>query len=450
MPRRLSTPQIIAVLAVGIAFGLGVTFHWGHLNGFPQITHREWAWRNLGNLRPAELLLPPGLLIGFVLWRAQKGAIKRYWPLLGWLAFANFLLQILGMIASPGGLQFVERIVTSGLATSYFDDALGIQSLILWMSRFHEADLNLHSSTHPPGPILFFYLFIKIFGAAKAPLLAGCAVGLVGSMGVFVIYKFAELWSPERFVRLHAAALYALLPTLTVFFPEFDQAYPILSMLLMLCWVKALSLDRASTKEACCAGIVLFVATFFAYNLLATGVFLAYYALYWLWREAWSRTAWSILLRTSAVVLGGCASLYMALWATTGYNPLASFLHAAHNQTLLAQTVDRPYATFIVFDLYDFALGAGIMALPVLLFRLSNLPSDSTLTWIGVASILTVDVSGLLRGETARVWLFLQPLIVVPVSVELSRLPWPWRLSVFAVQWWIVVCLKAKMWFVAP
>jgi hypothetical protein len=47
--------------------------------------------------------------------------------------------------------------------------------------------------------------------------------------------------------------------------------------------------------------------------------------------------------------------------------------------------------------------------------------------------------------------MFLQPLLVVPVAIELSRFSWRrWRLSIFAQQWWILTCLKAKMSFVNP
>jgi hypothetical protein len=61
-----------------------------------------------------------------------------------------------------------------------------------------------------------------------------------------------------------------------------------------------------------------------------------------------------------------------------------------------------------------------------------------------------VDLSGLLRGETARIWLFLQPLLVAPVAVELARVRWPWRLSILTLQWWILVLIKAKMSFIEP
>src|SRR6476646_10766970 len=101
----LTKGQTCIVLAIGLAFGLAVVFRWGHVNGFPQITNHEWVWRNLGNLNIARLLLTPGLLIGWVLWRIEKGAGKsRPWGLLALLAISNFLLQILGMLADFGGI----------------------------------------------------------------------------------------------------------------------------------------------------------------------------------------------------------------------------------------------------------------------------------------------------------------------------------------------------------
>jgi hypothetical protein len=94
--------------------------------------------------------------------------------------------------------------------------------------------------THPPGPILFYYAFFKLLGPRTGALIGGCVVGLLGSAGAVVMYMFAGLWTSDRRTRLTASAFYALLPALTVFFPEFDQAYPLFSMLLILFWVRAL------------------------------------------------------------------------------------------------------------------------------------------------------------------------------------------------------------------
>jgi hypothetical protein len=102
-------------------------------------------------------------------------------------------------------------------------------------------------------------------------------------------------------------------------------------------------------------------------------------------------------------------------------------------------------------------LGTGIIAVPILWFHLRKPRTEfkadrdrTALTLISLATVLTVDLSGLLPGETARVWLFLQPLVVVPVAIELARARWPWRLSILTIQWWILVLIKAKMSFIEP
>ncbi len=450
----ISNRQAAVVVAIGLAFCIGVAQQWEPLNGLAQLTRWEWSWRALGILKTGTLLLTPFALIAWLLRRLEKNASTRYpYVLLALLTLSNFLLQILGIMADPRGGQLVQRIVISPGTTSYFRDAMQIDGLVGWLGRFDQIPLNFHSQTHPPGPILFYYLFTSHLSPAMASLLGGCAVGLVGSFGVVIMYAFAGLWTEDRRTRMIASAYYALMPALILFFPEFDQAYPILSMLMILVWVRALNMPQA--RQAILTGIVLFAATFFAYNLLAIGAFLTYYTIYWLWREHRTPQAYRKLRETAVVGLGVCAGLYTVLWATTGYNPIAAFRRALGSQAIFANNLKRPYGIFALLDPYDFFLGAGIIAIPILLFVLIRLRSqfdarkaDSVLTLIALATIATVDISGLLRGETARVWLFLQPLVIVPVALELSRVPWLWRLAIFAVQWGIVVCLKAKMLFV--
>jgi hypothetical protein len=325
------------------------------------------------------------------------------------------------------------------------------------MSHFDHAPLHGHSATHPAGPILFYYFFVRLFGPDVGALLGGCAVGLTASFGVVVMYAFAGLWTSGRRVRLLASAFYALLPGLTVFFPELDQIYPNFSMLIILAFVNALSPSHTWYRYALGLGAVVFAATFFAYNLLAIGAFLLYYGIYWLWRKGGSRAAAITILRTTAVAVIATASLYLLLWATTGYNPPAAFRHSLVRQDASTHWLNRPYQVFIFADLYDFALAAGIIAIPILWFYLRRLreefkanPNGAALTLIGLATVLTVDLSGVLRGETARVWLFLQPLVIVPVAVQLARIRWTWRVAILTMQWWLLVLIKAKMSFIEP
>jgi len=445
--------QALCVLAVGVAFSFGVLYRLGHLNGLAH-SYWEWPWRNLGNLRSVQALLLPGLLIGFVIRRMDK-KLSRPWLWVGLLALSNLLLQMAGMAIEPEGFDRIERIISSAQATGYYSDAVEIHGLHAWMSNYHTiSTLRAHSAIHPAGPTLFFYLFVKLLGASRAAFVSGVAIGLIASAGIFVIYRFAGLWTEEPRVRLLACALYALLPGLTVFLPELDQVYPLLSVLLILHWVTAL--DRVSSKHGLLFGAILFLATFFAYNLLAIGAFLVLYALYWLSQRKWNSKAWTQMFHTAAIALGTFAILYLMLWIATGYRPLASFATALRTQAYISQQVlKRPYGPFLLINLYDFALSGGVISLLIVLCYCRNLLSEFNaarrevaFTFLGLAAIIAIDLSGLFPGETARTWLFLQPLLVVPPALAISGLGRSWTLVIFGLQWWILVCIKSKMTFI--
>jgi len=456
-PSALTVQQVAVVLAIGLAFGIGVIYEWGPLNGFFNFTKWEWPWQDLSPIQMGLALLAPFLLIAGVVWSADRSTSRvPMWFWLAALVVANFCLQLFSVLADPRGPERILQIVSSPNATSYFTDALSIQHLSQWLAHFDRATLNGHAGTHPAGPIVFYYVFARLLGPDVGALLGGCAVGLLASLGTVVMYHFAGLWTDDRRTRLLASAFYALLPGLTVFFPELDQVYPIFSMLLILTFVKALRATGAWYRHALALGVILFLASFFAYNLLTIGAFFFYYALWWMWREGSGAKAFT-LLRTAAVSLLLAAALYLLLWAATGYNPPAALHHAFALQRGNAKWLARPYRVFVLTDLYDFALAAGIIAIPILGFRLTKLrhdftadPNGTALVLIGLATILTVDLSGLLRGETARVWLFLQPLLVVPVAMELARARWRWCISILTMQWWILVLIKSKMSFIEP
>ena len=450
----LTVQQAAAVLLVGLVLGIGVLNEWGPLNGFFNITKWEWPWQDLSPIQMGLALLAPFLLIAGVIWSADRTTLRvPMWFWLTALVIANFCLQLFSVLADPRGAERILQIVASPDATSYFTDALTIQHLPEWLGHFDRAELHGHAGTHPAGPIVFYYAFAQMFGKDAGALLGGCAVGLMASFGIIVMYLFAGLWTDDRRARLLASAFYALLPGLTVFFPELDQVNPIFSMLLIFTFVKALNDARRWYRFALALGAILFLASFFSYNLLTIGAFLLYYSFWWLWRKGPPL----VLLRAAALSVAIAAGLYLLLWAATGYNPPAALLHALALQRGNAQKLARAYSVFVWTDLYDFALAAGIIAVPILAFRVMKLredykvnPNGAALMLIGFATVLTVDFSGLLRGETARVWLFLQPLLVVPVAMELARLKWNWRISILSMQWWLLVLIKSKMSFIEP
>ncbi len=65
-----------------------------------------------------------------------------------------------------------------------------------------------------------------------------------------------------------------------------------------------------------------------------------------------------------------------------------------------------------------------------------------------IATLVIVDLSGLLRAETARVWLFLQPLALPLIGYELSKWSSGWRLAGFGVLVFSLAAIRSRMAFI--
>jgi len=435
----------VAAVALSLAYAVGILAGLDALNG-------TWYWRrpwiDLGVLRCALLLALPLPLV-----RVGLSPRFRSRTRLVALVLASFGFQLAAAACHPDAWERVRAIVESPVATSYFTDATRIADLREWLAGFHAARLELHSATHPPGPILFHHAVLRIAGPESAPLAAALLIGLIAASGVAVMWRFAGIWTDDPEARLAVAAWYAMLPALVVFFPEFDQCYPILTMLLVTGWIGAL---RGSLARAAAFGVVAFVATMFAWNLLSLGVFFAL-AVAWWWRHARGTPKVPAGLSGMLVALATFVACHALFALVSGYRPFASLFHAIDTQAVLAAMVDRPWWACVLLDPWDFLVGSGVASIPLLVLFLARMPDDArldaataALIRIGLATILVIDVSGLLRAETARVWLFLQPFVVVPAGLALARIEARWRIAVFAAQWLVLVAMVTRLSFIDP
>jgi len=440
---------LLLVLIAGGAFALGLLLG---IDGFNGPWYWRWPWRQPASAWPIVLLAIPLPAILVALRRTAAESTRTLRGRLLLLMVASFSLQMFGMLSYPESIDRLHALVTSPVATSYFTDAAKIEGLSHWLRNFHTAQLELHSSTHPPGPIVFYYVWLTLLGPVQSALCGALVIGLLAACGVFAMWSFAGLWTERVDQRLAACALYALLPALIVFFPEFDQIYPIFAMLIASTWVRALQGVRGAAPGL---AVVLFLASLFAYNLLAMGAFMAIHAVHFLVERRASRDAVRRLCIAAGSALAGFAALHGLVHVATGYHPILAFEHALAVQAQHAAQLDRPWIWCVAFDLYDFLLGSGmIAALLIIVFFLDHRgqarSTAVTLTWIGLATILAVDLSGLLRAETARVWLFLQPFVIVPAAIALSRFGTRGGQAILLMQWFIAAVLASRLSFISP
>ena len=149
----LSRMQLIIVLAVGVVFSVQTLMGLVPLNGAVR-------YHSLDFFRTMAAMIGPLLVVGWVAWRVD-GPRPGKWFLLGLLTAANLALQILGTVADPRGTGLIREIMLSPGATSYFNDALLINSLPDFLSHYHQATLTLHGLSHPAGPIVFLLVLYQ-------------------------------------------------------------------------------------------------------------------------------------------------------------------------------------------------------------------------------------------------------------------------------------------------
>lgn len=439
------------MLAVGTLFTLAILTEIPHFNG-PE--YWEWPWRTLSFDRAAIHFAAP--LVFFVyLFRTWSSSPELSPKRAGWLVAGlvacSMLFQYASLHADRRGRRVIPDIVHNTGITSYFTDAQNIQDLGTWLPDFANLELEHHSETHPPGPILFWYACIQLFGERKAPLMGALLIGILASLGVALIYQLGSLWTRDRSARIGPCFWYALLPSILVFIPELDQVYPLGSMAMLLFWHRAFEQRRS----AIWLGLTLFAVSLMAYNFVTLGVMMVLYALLRLRRERWNKAAVQGVALASAIALAVALGAHLLLWAATSYHAIDSLLASLATQEVFAANLDRPYWQCVFWDIYDFLLGSGMLTFPLIalglrrhLAELGEVPIDRAVTVIAIASILIIDFTGLLRCEAARVWLFLQPLIIVPAGLQLARYNTTDRALILTMQAVIAIVLRCKLAFI--
>jgi hypothetical protein len=408
----------------------------------------RWPYETPDWLRLLPLLFTLTLyLVGYS--RIRRTPVLLIWCFLGALAIPLACLFTLG---DP--LYLLVTRTLSGLATGPHmagaEIADTMQAMRDWprlMPTYIQAGQHIMESMHvalaPPGLPLFYHSLDRLLDALPViadPLgmalrqyqcqnfaimaysnaqLASAWFGVLmpvwAGLAVFPLYRLggarAILWWP-------------LVPSLAMFTPTWNTAYPLLAVLAF--WLLDRGLQHISWRIVL-SGILLSLATFANISIVPFAGFLVLYAgLVYLRRYLANPQPGTL---TTAIVNGllfllGLISVWTLYYVLSGVTPLA-ILSQALGQHL---ELDRPYLPWIYLHLYDLALFTGfplvIVALAAIIQNLRK-RSISQLDPLGVSLILTLLIlalSGTARGETGRVWLFFVPFILILATRWLDQL----------------------------
>ncbi len=416
---------------------------------------------------------------------------------------AAFLLILIALGATAATVGFAslipDDVVTVGLCSTndislgYASEAASFDSTREYLRQYHRQvrrpGPRPRVRTHPPGPTLYFRAVRALVYAAPGlgDLVAGLAevslrgpfwfltetvrehtkstltrydvaAALLGSylmllvipLGAVAAFLLARELADLRSAVL-AAALYALIPSLQLFFPNIDQMaalFTVTSLALL-----AVGLSRRRWYWLLPAGLALAGGVFWTYGFLAVLGAALLYCLVPIWPPLVNQERGpSPLARLvpAAWVLGGFLLCYGILWLTTGYNLPAGLAASLDvHEDIITTRWHRDYLPWLALNLYDLLLFLGpALLLPAMICVVRGVASPRVRWLVAIMAVIValVDLSGSVRGEAGRIWAFLMPPFAVASAVLLARLEHRQRLLpvlVIAVQLaWTVALVR--------
>lgn len=456
----VATFALIAALVTGV-LPLGVSGEW------------QWMLRRLNS--GYRLLFPffPILLLNFLaflfLGKLPSGFARlcKFFPVVS--AIIAFFVPVCVMCMHPDGLLQPTSLILNPASNSYYQAAVEHRDILRLVADYHEQMPRLisHARTQAPGPIVLHWLLHEIFSRSlfamnvadavlsatskgncfgAAQLFQGfwgdwiqpenvavafwitltlCALG---SLAVIPIYCFVRRVIGVE-AAVGAAIFFPIIPSFSLFAPSVDQLYPALTLLLF-CLAEAAIDAFASERMAIASlwsisiGLVLGLGIFCNMGLIAILPLITLYVGFRV--MAAPEKFGEKIAKFSAFLssmLGALVAFFLSLWLLFRFNLVATFLVSdAFRRELYAGPPGRTYWKWLLWSPIDFFLFAG---LPLVWLFVEGVVKDFMRLWrerkvdplhcFSSAFLLTLimlDLSGKVRGESGRMWMFLMPCLI--------------------------------------
>ena len=295
---------------------------------------------------------------------------------------------------------------------------------------------------------MWFWSARKLFGDERGPAVAGYLLMFVGALSLVPLVPLVGgRCSPDAVGAM--IALMGTLPSFLLFTPQTDHLILFLSLAAAALLVEAMryASHRYAPVLAFAAGVTAGAGLFVSFtSLAALGVWgLALAGMTFVARRRrvpFPNTRRIALLAATTLTGAGAA---MGAVAALGMDWAAVFrecLQAARH--VQVDVHGRSYGTWVVWNLWDFALFLGWPVTVVWIARIRGEWKDAALeipfAAALLAAIVVLDLSGSILGETGRIWMFLMPAAVAAAAAG-SRSPAGW-VPLAAAQGAIVLTMR--------
>lgn len=453
-PARL---RVLIVLAIGAFFAAAVYFHALSVNDY---YYYSWPWKWAPSIYVYSILLP----LGIPLLAAQFIHARRRSLAIALITLSSFALMVGGAVVekNPPSFSQIPEVVQSRWSTGYFASAADFvrkgKSTGELMRRYPKLleHFYLHPRQKPPGILLFEIAVIRHFGAGTSgAMISGLLTGIVASCSVPMAYLFIAIHTENRDAAFFGASFFAVCPSLILFFPDFDPCFPVLTAALAIFW--ALALKRERPIFAALFGLTYAITALITYLPGILPIFFVGYT--FAQSRADGNFRWPNVWKYLAIALGTFAAFYFVLWLATGFDPIATLRECARQNAILWDKLignigyprhSLPWTFFT--DLYDFALGSGWISFVLVGFYFfsaikTGFDFESKVAAVSVSQFLVIAIIGLLQTESARIWIFMYPMLMLPIGLELVRWSPRSRLAVFIAMLVITAAMCQSMEF---
>ncbi|GHJ44722.1 hypothetical protein Cs7R123_20640 [Catellatospora sp. TT07R-123] len=375
-------------------------------------------------------LWPAAVALVAVLGLLRVTGRLRPWAQVGVWLVAAVPLQLLMRVYDDASLA---ALVGSDRANSFHTPSLTYPAYD-FISRYMDLvpELPAHARTNMPGKTLLYHLL----GAVTTdPGTQGVLVVAVSSLTGLLAYAVArELFGDHR-TAVYAMVLVLLVPGRLWFLPILNTVSPV--PILLALWLHLRFLRTKSWPWAVSLGLALYLTFLFEPLPLVLGLAFAGTAALALHRRACD---WYDLLRLVSLTLAAFAAAYLGMRAVFGYDLFVNLHYVLADANEFNVRAGRPYQVWVWRNLWDFALCAGLAATVVSgaagwdALRRGLARPVAVVTVCAFAVLAFLDLVGVNRGETIRLWIFLAVFFQLTVAWWCARSPrvWPFALLVGA------------------
>jgi hypothetical protein len=336
-----------------------------------------------------------------------------------WLILWAFSLGIAGM--RQGSFGIYEPFTRT--QWEYTGDLPLVQNIPQFLRDYTILNpvLSDHGSTHPPGYVLILYTLKSIFNVeffGLAILIAG-----LGAISIFPVYYFWKNFLNNQVLR-RALQVFVFVPSLVMF-----SATSMDIIMLVFSWFALATIFygwKHGYLVSFAGGILAGLALLMNFLFLAFGIIFLFFLFYLGWYA--DRKARLIILGRAFGSLAGFILVLSSLYWFTGYSIINNFFTAYSVQRGVVENSSISILFYLIFAFINVFAFSFYLGIPnVILFLRERIwglfRSERFLPALGFFTAFLFVATGLFQGEIERIWLFLTPFFLLPISrvIESSR-----------------------------